>query len=217
MLESSIAEFKKGDFFSGNLEWKEYQVSEGKGLSKINADSSVLSRYLGILGMTGLTAYFGLLEVAQPKQGEAIVISGAAGAVGSVVGQIGKILGCKLVGITGSDEKVELLKSKFEFDEFINYKTTHDLKKAIKKSCPKGVDIYFDSVGGEISDAVLKNINKHARISICGAISLYNETQLPLGPRVQPPLLTDSPLCVDSLFPILQIALKKESHSWQHG
>jgi NADPH:quinone reductase len=192
VLESSIAEFKKGDFVSGNLDWKEYQISAGKGLSKINADASVLSRYLGILGMTGLTAYFGLVDVADPKQGETIVISGAAGAVGSVVGQIGKILGCKVVGITGSDEKVELLKSKFKFDEAINYKTTDDLNEAIKKACPKGVDIYFDNVGGEISDAVLKNINKHARISICGAISLYNETKQPLGPRVQPILLTNS-------------------------
>ncbi len=192
VVESSIAEFKKGDFVSGNLDWKEYQISNGKGLSKIDADASVLSRNLGILVMTGLTAYFGLVEIADPKEGETIVVSGAAGAVGSVVGQIGKILGCKVVGITGSDEKVELLKSKFKFDETINYKTTKDMNAAIKKACPNGVDIYFDNVGGEISDAVLMNINKHASISICGAISLYNETKQPVGPRVQPILLTNS-------------------------
>jgi hypothetical protein len=192
VVESSITEFKKGDFVSGNLEWKEYQVSDGKGLSKIDADASELSKYLGILGMTGLTAYFGLVEVADPKEGETIVVSGAAGAVGSVVGQIGKILGCRVVGITGSDEKVELLKSKFKFDEAINYKTTPDLNAAIKNACHNGVDIYFDNVGGEISDAVLMHINKHASISICGAISLYNETKQPMGPRVQPILLTNS-------------------------
>jgi NADPH:quinone reductase len=192
VMESSIHEFKKGDFVSGNLDWKEYQVSSGKGLNKIDADASELSRYLGILGMTGLTAYFGLVEVADPKEGETIVVSGAAGAVGSVVGQIGKILGCRVVGITGSDEKVELLKSKFKFDEAINYKTTPDLNAAIKNACHNGVDIYFDNVGGEISDVVLMNINKHACISICGAISLYNETKQPVGPRVQPILLTNS-------------------------
>jgi NADPH:quinone reductase len=192
VVESSLPEFKKGDFVSGNLDWKEYQVSTGKGLSKIDAEASELSRYLGILGMTGLTAYFGLVEVADPKEGETIVVSGAAGAVGSVVGQIGKILGCHVVGITGSDEKVESLKSKFKFDEAINYKTTKDLNAAIKNACHNGVDIYFDNVGGEISDAVLMNINKHACISICGAISLYNETKQPVGPRVQPILLTKS-------------------------
>ncbi len=192
VLESSIPQFKKGDFVSGNLDWKQYQVSSGKDLSKIDADACTLSRYLGILGMTGLTAYFGLVAVAEPKEGETIVVSGAAGAVGSAVGQIGKILGCNVVGITGTDEKVHLVKSKFKFDEAINYKTNPDLNAAIRKACPDGVDIYFDNVGGEISDAVLTNINKHARISICGAISLYNDTKQPVGPRVQPLLLTNS-------------------------
>jgi NADPH:quinone reductase len=192
VVESSVDKFKKGDFVLGNLDWKEYQVSNGKGLSKVEATVRALSPYLGILGMTGLTAYFGLVEIADPKEGETIVVSGAAGAVGSVVGQIGKILGCHVVGITGSDEKVDLLKSKFKFDAAINYKTTKNLDEAIKKACPTGVDIYFDNVGGPISDAVLMNINKHARISICGAISLYNETNQPVGPRVQSVLLTKS-------------------------
>jgi NADPH-dependent curcumin reductase CurA len=120
------------------------------------------------------------------------VVSGAAGAVGSVVGQIGKIMGCTVVGITGTDEKVELLKSKFKFDKAINYKTTPDLKEAIGNICPKGVDIYFDNVGGEISDAVLANINKHARLPVCGTISHYNDTKVPVGPRIQPILLTKS-------------------------
>jgi len=192
VVDSNNAGFQKGEFVLGNLSWKEFQISDGKGLSKIEADDSELTPHLGILGMTGLTAYLGLTEIGIPKPGETLVVSGAAGAVGSVVGQIGKILGCKVVGITGSDEKVELLKSKFKFDNAINYKKNHDLLKAIQLACPKGVDIYFDNVGGVISDAVLANINKHARLPVCGAISLYNETSMPIGPRIQPIILTKS-------------------------
>ncbi len=192
VIESKNADFKKGDFISGNIDWKEYQISNGKYLQKVNDNDAKLSSYLGILGMTGLTAYLGLTEVGVPKQGETLVVSGAGGAVGTVVGQIGKLLGCRVVGITGSDEKAALLKSTFKFDEAINYKTTTDLKAALKKACPEGVDIYFDNVGGEISDAVLANINKYARLPVCGAISLYNETEVPLGPRLQPILLTKS-------------------------
>jgi hypothetical protein len=192
VIDSTHSEFKKGDFVSGILEWKEYQVSNGKGLKKVDQSISSLSSYLGILGMTGLTAYLGLTEIGIPKAGETIVVSGAAGAVGSVVGQIGKIMGCKVLGITGTDEKVELLKSKFKFDYAINYKTVKDLNKAIQNACPKGVDVYFDNVGGEISDAVLSNINKYARLPVCGNISHYNDTKVPVGPRIQPILLTKS-------------------------
>lgn len=192
IFESKHGDFKKGDFVSGNLEWKEWQVSTGKGLQKIDGKDIILSAYLGILGMTGLTAYLGLTEIGLPKKDETIVVSGAAGAVGTIVGQIGKLLGCKVVGITGSDEKVALLKTKFRFDHAINYKSVTDLRKAIKAACPDGVDIYFDNVGGEISDAVLANINKFARLPVCGAISLYNNTQVALGPRLQPIILTKS-------------------------
>ena len=192
VMDSNHNGFKKGDFVSGRMDWKQYQVSTGTGLSKVDSSVASLSAYLGILGMTGLTAYLGLTEIGVPKEGETLVVSGAAGAVGSVVGQIGKILGCRVVGIAGTDEKVDLLKSKFNFDEAINYKTTSDMKEAIKNACPDGVDIYFDNVGGEISDAVLANINKYARIPICGAISLYNETKAPVGPRLQPLILTKS-------------------------
>jgi hypothetical protein len=184
--------FKKGDFVSGILEWKEYQISNGNGLNKLNVRYSELTPYLGILGMTGLTAYLGLTEIGCPKSDETLVVSGAAGAVGSVVGQIGKILGCKVVGITGSDEKTKMLQSKFKFDHAINYKTTSDMRQAIRQACPHGVDIYFDNVGGEISDAVLAHINRFARIPVCGAISLYNETETPVGPRLQPIILTKS-------------------------
>lgn len=192
VIESTNTEFSKGNFVMGNLEWKEFQISDGKSLHKVDANVSGLTPYLGILGMTGITAYLGLTEIGFPKPGETLVVSGAAGAVGSVVGQIGKIMGCKVVGLAGSDQKVELLKSKFKFDDAINYKSSTDMQKAIRDACPNGVDIYFDNVGGEISDAVLANINKHARLPVCGAISHYNDTTMALGPRLQPILLTKS-------------------------
>lgn len=192
VVVSKHPEFNTGDFITANLDWKEYQISSGKGLHKVDENEAKLSAYLGVLGMTGLTAYLGLTEIGLPKQNETIVVSGAAGAVGTIVGQIGKLLGCKVIGITGSDEKVALLTSKFKFDDAINYKTTPNLKEAIKNACPNGVDIYFDNVGGDISDAVLANINNHARLPVCGAISLYNDTKVSLGPRLQPIILTKS-------------------------
>jgi NADPH-dependent curcumin reductase CurA len=194
VIDSNNTLFKIGDFVLGNLDWKEYQVSDGKGLRIIPNDPNYLTAYLGVLGMTGLTAYLGLTQIGFPKPGETLVVSGAAGAVGSIVGQVGKLLGCRVVGITGSDEKVHLLKSKFHFDEAINYKNTVDLTRAIKAACPDGVDIYFDNVGGKISDDVLNNINKHARIPLCGAISLYNDAIPVLGPYIQPILVKKSAL-----------------------
>ncbi len=194
VTDSNHSGYKIGDIVSGNLEWKEYQVSTGKGLQVIHTADIYLTAYLGILGMTGLTAYLGLSEIAVPKPGETMIVSGAAGAVGSIAGQLGKIMGCRVVGITGSDQKVALLKSKFHFDEAINYKNTVDLTQSIKTACPDGVDIYFDNVGGKISDAVLNNINKHARIPVCGYISMYNETMQVLGPYVQPVLVSKSAL-----------------------
>ena len=194
VTESKNEDFKTGDFVTGGLEWKQFQTSNGKGLTKVDAAAADLSAYLGVLGMTGLTAYSGLINIANPQKGETLVVSGAAGAVGSVVGQIGKILGCKVIGIVGTDEKIEMLKSKFGFEEGINYKTTTDINKAIKVAAPNGVDIYFDNVGGEISDAVLANINKFARVPVCGAISTYNETSVSMGPRVQSILVKNSVL-----------------------
>jgi NADPH-dependent curcumin reductase CurA len=192
VVTSDNPAFKKGDFVLGNLDWKQYQTCLPEGLRKIEADVNHLTPYLGILGMTGLTAYLGLTLVGKPKNDETIVVSGAAGAVGSIVGQIGKLMGCRMVGITGTHEKVSLLQSKFKFDKAIDYNTTPNLQEAIHLACHKGVDVYFDNVGGNISDAVLANINKHARIVLCGAISLYNETKPSLGPRIQPTILTKS-------------------------
>ena len=194
VLESKNDKFKAGDFVSGMLNWQTIQISNGEGLTKVDPSKAPLSAYLGILGMTGLTAYTGLTEIGKPKAGETLVVSGAAGAVGSVVGQIGKILGLKVIGIAGTDEKIELLKSKFGFDAGINYKTTKDMKAAIAEAAPNGVDIYFDNVGGPISDAVLVNINRLARIIVCGAISVYNNTEAPKSLSVQPFLVKNSAL-----------------------
>ncbi|MBB4078041.1 hypothetical protein GGR28_000642 [Lewinella aquimaris] len=194
VLESKHDKFTKGDYVTGSLAWKETQVAKPDGLIKIDPKQAPLSAYLGVLGMTGLTAYFGLTEIGKPKAGETLVVSGAAGAVGSVVGQIGKILGLRVVGIAGTDEKVEMLKSDFGFDAGINYNTTDDMTKAIADACPDGVDIYFDNVGGPISDAVLFNINKFSRTINCGAISVYNNTELPKSISVQPFLVRNSSL-----------------------
>lgn len=194
VMESKNGSFKKGDFVTGLLDWKEFQVSSGEELLKVEDMGLPLSAYLGVLGMTGLTAYFGLTEIGKPKKGETLVISGAAGAVGSTVGQIGKIVGCRVVGIAGTDEKVAMLKSTFGFDEGINYNTTENMYKEIKTLCPNGVDVYFDNVGGEISDSVHANINRFGRVVVCGAISLYNETSIPTGPRVEPFLIKQSAL-----------------------
>lgn len=194
VVESNHPEYKKGEYVNGMLIWAEYQISNGDGLIKVDPDVASLSAYLGILGMPGLTAYLGLMEIGRPQTGETLVVSGAAGAVGIVTGQIGKILGCTVVGIAGSDEKTEMLKTDFGFDEAINYKTTSNIRKTIAEKCPSGVDVYFDNVGGEISDGVMMNINKFARIIICGAISQYNETRMPTGPRLQSVLLVNSAL-----------------------
>ena len=194
VVESKNDFFKKGSFVSGLLDWKEYQVSTGEELIIVEDMGLPLSAYLGVLGMTGLTAYFGLTEIGVPKKGETIVVSGAAGAVGSTVGQIGKILGCRVICIAGTDEKVAMLKSKFGFDEGINYNTTKNMYKEIATLCPDGVDVYFENVGGEISDSVHANINRFGRVVVCGAISLYNETTIPTGPRVEPFLIKQSAL-----------------------
>ena len=183
VIESKNPNFRKGDHVAGMLQWKELQVSKGNGLNKLDGELAPLSAYLGVLGLTGLTAYLGLEKIGNLKAGETLVVSGAAGAVGSIVGQIGKLKGCTVVGIAGTDEKVRHLEEKFSFDKGINYKTTENMRKAIAEVCKNGVDVYFDNVGGEILDAVLANINKDARIINCGAISLYNETRIPIGPR----------------------------------
>lgn len=192
VVESKNVNFAEKDIVAGMLKWSKYQTSDGSGLIKVNANIKPLSVYQGILGMPGLTAFLGFTKIGQAKAGETVVVSGAAGAVGLLVGQIAKINGCHVIGIAGTDEKVNMLKSEFGFDDAINYKTTKQMHKAIATVCPNGVDVYFDNVGGDISDGVIMNINKFARIIICGAISVYNETRIPLGPRLQGFLLVNS-------------------------
>jgi NADPH-dependent curcumin reductase CurA len=165
-----------GDHVVGVLGVQEYAVAKGKNLTKVDPGLVPLPVYLGTLGMPGMTAYFGLLDVGRPKAGDTVVVSGAAGAVGQVVGQIAKIKGCRVVGIAGGQDKCDYLRS-IGFDAAIDYKH-EDVKAALKQHCPKGVDVYFDNVGGEILDAVLTQLAMHARIVICGAISQYNEARM---------------------------------------
>jgi len=184
--------FKIGDFVTGMLDWKEVQANSGKELRKVDSQQVPLSAYLGILGMTGLTAFFGLNKIGAPKKGETLLVSGAAGAVGSIVGQIGKIKGMKVIGIAGTDEKVAMLKHKFGFDSAINYNKVTDMTSAIKEHAPEGIDVYYDNVGGNTLDAAMKNMNRFGRVVNCGAISLYNETELPTGPRLETTLVKKS-------------------------
>ena len=194
VIKSNAANFNENDIVTGNLPWQQQCIATENTILKIDTSIAPASYFLGVLGMPGLTAYFGLTDIGKPKNGETVVVSGAAGAVGLVAGQIAKLHGCRVVGIAGSDEKVKLLKEEFGYDEVINYKTCTDLKKAIADACPKAVDVYYDNVGGETSDAVIANINFNARIVLCGQIALYNSTEIPMVPRLQPMLLTRSVL-----------------------
>jgi NADPH-dependent curcumin reductase CurA len=194
VIKSKSPSLIKGDIILGNIGWQKYSLISSEQVRKINPDIAPISTALGILGMPSLTAYFGLLEIGQPKEGETVVVSGAAGAVGMIVGQIAKIKGCRVVGIAGSDEKNRYLQEELGFDATINYKTTPNMTDAIAHACPKGVDIYFENVGGTISDAVLSHLNYKARIPLCGLISMYNIKDADVGPRIQSQLLINSAL-----------------------
>ncbi|AMW98898.1 NADP-dependent oxidoreductase [Rummeliibacillus stabekisii] len=193
VVDSKSESFSKGDVVLGNLGWQEYSVVNEKEIKKIDKNLAPVTANLSIIGMTGLTAYFGLLDIAKPKSGETVVVSGAAGAVGSTVGQIAKIKGTRVIGIAGTDEKCQYLLNELGFDEAINYKK-EDVPTALAKACPEGIDIYFDNVGGTISDAVFPLLNKFARIPVCGAISSYNDVEVDMGPRVQTALIKTSAL-----------------------
>lgn len=193
VIESKAAKFHPGDIVYGFLPWSTFTVTESAGLRKLDPALAPVSTALGVLGMPGLTAYFGLIDIGKPKMGETVVVSGAAGAVGSLVGQIAKLKGCRVIGIAGSDEKCRYLEQELGFDQALDYKNPQFAEELVK-AVPRGVDIYFDNVGGEISDQVLKLINKHARIVICGQISMYNLEKPDLGPRNAWILLTKSAL-----------------------
>lgn len=171
--ESRHSEFAAGDLVQGLLGWQQYSLSPGDALNKLPKGLPIpMTAFFGLLGHIGLTAYFGLLDICQPKAGETLVVSTAAGAVGSLVGQIGKIKGCRVVGLTGTDEKCAWIKE-LGFDAAINYKS-ENVAESLQQHCPQGIDVYFDNVGGEILEAVLNLINLGARISVCGMISQYN-------------------------------------------
>uniref|UniRef100_A0A2N9EM98 Enoyl reductase (ER) domain-containing protein n=1 Tax=Fagus sylvatica TaxID=28930 RepID=A0A2N9EM98_FAGSY len=175
VLDSGNPNFKKGDLVWGTTGWEEYSlITDLQDIIKIQHTDVPLSYYTGILGMPGMTAYAGFYEICSPKKGEHVFISSASGAVGQLVGQFAKLLGCYVVGSAGSKEKVDLLKNKFKFDEAFNYKEESDLDAALKRYFPEGIDIYYENVGGKMLDAVLLNMRVHGRIAVCGMISQYN-------------------------------------------
>jgi NADPH-dependent curcumin reductase len=181
VMESKNPGFAVGDTVTGLFGVQEYAIADGKTVTKVDIKFAPLPVYLSTLGMPGMTAYFGLLETGELKAGETVVISGAAGAVGAVAGQIAKIKDCTVVGIAGGAEKCRYIVEELGFDAAIDYKS-EDVRKALQKHCPSGVDVYFDNVGGDILDTVLAQIRRGARIVICGAISQYNNTTPVQGP-----------------------------------
>jgi len=182
VIASRNAQFQVGEFVSGTQGVQSYAISDGKGLIKVDPKLAPLPKYLNVLGMPGMTAYFGLLEVGLPKAGETVVVSAASGAVGQIVGQIAKIKGCKTVGIAGGAEKCEYAVKQFGYDACIDYKRG-PIFPGLAQHCPEGVDVYFDNVGGDILDAVLARLRMKARIVLCGAVSQYNNTTPIQGPK----------------------------------
>ena len=184
VVKSRHPDFNEGDVVKAYLGWQEYGVAAGNAIQKVDSSLAPISTALGVLGMPGLTAYFGLLEVGQLKDGEQVFVSGAAGAVGSTVGQIAKIKGCRVVGVAGTDEKVNHVVNDLGFDAAFNYKFVTDYDAKLQEVCPDGIDVYFDNTGGPVTDAVFLNINLRGRMAICGQISQYNLQEPDMGPRL---------------------------------
>ena len=189
VIESKNPKFAQGDKVLGMLGWQQYGLSDGKGLNKVDASRVPLSAYLGVLGMPGVTAWVGLLDICQPKAGETVVVSAASGAVGSVVGQIAKLKGCRAVGIAGGRQKCDYVVKELGFDACVDYKAG-ELNEALKAAVPDGIDCYFENVGGEILDATLRRMNAFSRIAVCGLISQYNATE-PYGVKNFQSILTN--------------------------
>jgi len=183
VVESSDPRLAEGDLVEGMLGWQDFAVASAKRLRKIDPAEAPISTALYALGMPGLTAYFGLLDVCRPQPAETVLISGAGGAVGSLVGQIARIKRCRAVGIAGSDEKVNYLTHELHFDGAFNYRASDDYDARIRELCPNGVDVYFDNVGGPITDAVMRRIATRARVAVCGQSSQYNSVEPQVGPR----------------------------------
>ncbi|EGA72186.1 putative NADP-dependent oxidoreductase [Vibrio sinaloensis DSM 21326] len=181
VVESKHDNFDKGEWVLAFTGWQDYGISNGEGLIKMGMEPSHPSYALGVMGMPGFTAYMGLLDIGQPKEGDTLVVAAATGAVGSMVGQIGKLKGCRVVGVAGGAEKCDYAKTQLGFDECIDHKAD-DFAEQLAKVCDKGIDVYFENVGGKVFDAVLPLLNTGARIPLCGLISQYNATSLPEGP-----------------------------------
>lgn len=179
--ESRHAEFKPGDLVLGYAGWQDYALSDGRGLSKLRPDEAHPSRALGVLGMPGLTAFMGLLDIGRPVAGETVVVAAASGPVGSVVGQIARLKGCTVVGIAGGEKKCDYVIGELGFDLCLDHRAD-DLPGRLAAACPKGIDVYFENVGGAVFDAVLPLLNTKARVPVCGLVSAYNATELPTGP-----------------------------------
>jgi NADPH-dependent curcumin reductase CurA len=188
IVESRHPDFRAGDIVAGYDGWQQFAVSNGTDVRKIDAKAVPITTALGILGMPGLTAYVGLIDIGAPNPGETVVVSAASGAVGSVVGQLAKIRGCRAVGIAGSEQKCRYVVNDLGFDACVDYKRD-DFLPSLAAACPTGVDIYFDNVGGSILSAVLRLLNRGARIPLCGLISEYNATTNPGGPNLRPLLV----------------------------
>jgi len=183
VVASDNSKFNEGDYVTGMLGWENYSLSDGSGLRRINKDDAPLSYHLGVLGMTGMTAYIGLMKIAEARAGDTVFISAASGAVGSIAGQLARIHGCRVTGCAGSDEKVELLTSEFGFDAGFNYKASKSIPDSIAEVCPDGIDVNFENVGGEIFEAALWNMRNFGRIALCGMVANYNDDRLQPGPR----------------------------------
>ena len=188
VIESRDPNLKAGEIVFGYGGWQDYWVHNGKTLKNVDPDIAPISTATGVLGMPGVTAYTGLLNIGKPKKGETVVVASACGPVGSVVGQIAKFKGARSVGIAGSKEKCKYATDKFQFDHCLNHKSSK-FSEELKQVCPEGIDVYFENVGGKVLDSVLPLLNDFARIPVCGIISAYNSTELPSGPNLIPSLM----------------------------
>ena len=188
VVTSNLPRYKAGDIVVAGTGWQEYALSDGEGVQAVDPALGPISYALGVLGMPGLTAYTGLLNIGKPQPGETLVVAAASGAVGSVVGQIAKIKGCRVIGIAGGEQKCRFVQEELGFDACLDHRQP-DLAERLKAACPNGIDIYFENVGGAVFDAVLPLLNNFARIPVCGLIAHYNATELPAGPDRVPLLM----------------------------
>ena len=188
VVESNLDGYEPGDFILCSNGWREYALSDGTGVRKLDPAEAPISTAVGVLGMPGHTAYVGLLDIGQPKPGETVVVSAASGAVGAVVGQIARIKGCRVVGVAGAQEKCAYVTGELGFDACVS-RFDEAFPEALDAACPDGIDVYFENAGGAVFDAVLRLLNNYARVPICGRIANYNQTEPPPGPNLVPRLM----------------------------